>query len=255
MGLFGLELLLALVETGAGVGVQQRTEPASDVGPSEFAAGKSVASPAFVEGADLSKWQGVADFSQWKAAGKAFVFLKATEGATGVDPDHQRNAQAARAAGLLVGSYHYYLPADTGDAQFANLSRQAPPTAGDLPPVIDIEVLSKSGPIELATQLRPFLQMIELQYGVRPIIYSGKNFAAAHLRDLSTYPLWLAEYNGAASPQMPPDWSRWTFWQYTDSGAIVGVNGKVDLDRFNGTLQGLKAMLQRGVPSSNRIGP
>lgn len=198
-----------------------------------------------VEGADLSKWQGVAEFTQWASAGKAFVFLKATQGASAVDPDHQKNAEAARAAGLLVGAYHFYVPSDSADAQFANLRRQAPPKPGDLPPAVDIEILSPNSPTELAAQLRPFLQMIENEYGVKPIIYSGRSFATAHLADLSAYPLWLAEYTEKTTPQLPPYWDKWTFWQYTDSGSVVGVGGKVDLNRFNGSLQDLRAMLQR----------
>jgi lysozyme len=27
----------------------------------------------------------------------------------------------------------------------------------------------------------------------------------------------------------------WSFWQYTSSGSVPGITGRVDLDRFNGT--------------------
>jgi lysozyme len=27
----------------------------------------------------------------------------------------------------------------------------------------------------------------------------------------------------------------WTFWQYTSSGSVPGIVGRVDLDHFNGT--------------------
>jgi lysozyme len=57
-----------------------------------------------VAGVDVSKWQGAVDFGKVKAAGMTYVFVKATEGITGVDPDYARNVAAARAAGLVVES-------------------------------------------------------------------------------------------------------------------------------------------------------
>ena len=33
----------------------------------------------------------------------------------------------------------------------------------------------------------------------------------------------------------------WTFWQYTSSGTVPGISGRVDLNRYNGT--GFKRVL------------
>ena len=53
---------------------------------------------------------------------------------------------------------------------------------------------------------------------------------------LAQCPLWLAQYGPSAV--LPPGWSAWSLWQYTD-GAQPGsqpVNGigHCDRDRFNG---------------------
>ena len=188
-----------------------------------------------LSGVDLSKWQGNVDFAKIRAAGHAYVFVKATQGATGVDPDYARNIAAARAAGLAAGSYHFYVTADDAASQFANLAQHLDVQPGDLPPVIDIEVLSSSGSLpNLAAQLQALLDDIERKWNVRPIIYSGENFANVDLKGFSAYPLWLAEYTGAPAPKLPLDWAAWTFWQYSQSGSVPGVAGAVDLDRFNG---------------------
>ncbi len=99
---------------------------------------------ALVQGVDLSKWQGVVNFQQIKSADKYYVFIKVTQGMSGVDQDYKTNIENARAAGLLVGSYHFYVTQDKAEAQFSNLSRHLSLQPGDLPPVVDIEVLSQS---------------------------------------------------------------------------------------------------------------
>jgi len=195
-----------------------------------------------VVGVDVSKWQGQVDFARVKAAGKTYVFIKVTQGATGVDPDYVANIAAARAAGLYAGSYHFYTTDHDAQSQFANLSQHLDLRPGDLPPVVDIEVLAENSLPDLAAQLTSFLDLIEGRYGVKPILYSGLSFANAHLQGLGAYPLWLAEYNDAAAPKLPNGWSDWTFWQHSQDGRVDGVDGAVDLDRFNGTLDALNAL-------------
>lgn len=191
-----------------------------------------------IGGVDLSNWQGKVDFTQLKGAGTDYVFIKASQGGTVADPDYRTNIQAARAAGLAAGSYHFYVTSDTPQAQFANFSAQVGLLQrGDLPPVVDIEVLNGNSSADLATALKQFLGLIEQRYGVKPIIYSGESFANEYLSGFSSYPLWLAEYNGAAQPKLPLDWATWTFWQYSEGGRAAGVDGPVDLDRFNGTVE------------------
>jgi len=45
---------------------------------------------------------------------------------------------------------------------------------------------------------------------------------------------------------MPNGWFQWTFWQYSEKGSLNGINTKVDLDLFNGTLDELYKLA--GVP-------
>jgi len=42
---------------------------------------------------------------------------------------------------------------------------------------------------------------------------------------------------------MPTGWTHWTFWQYSQTGHAPGVNGNVDLDRFNGDAEQFRALL------------
>lgn len=196
-----------------------------------------------ISGVDLSKWNGEVDFAKIKTAGKRYVFIKATLGNSVVDPRYADNMQSARAAGLAAGSYHFYMTDDKPEAQFANFSKHVSLQAGDLPPVVDIEVLAKNSLPNLAMEMKMFLAMIEKKYGVKPIVYSGESFASEYLQAFGDYPLWLAEYNKDKRPEVPTYWKNWVFWQHSQGGTVAGVAGPVDLDRFNGDLQKLKTLL------------
>lgn len=45
------------------------------------------------------------------------------------------------------------------------------------------------------------------------------------------YPLWVANYTGAARPLMPWGWTTYTLWQFSETGVWPGVTSKVDLNR------------------------
>lgn len=190
-----------------------------------------------VSGVDLSKWQGDVDFPKIKLSGKTFTFIKATQGATDIDPNYMGNLSKSRAAGLATGSYHFYMTDDDPSAQFSNFAHHVTIKPGDLPPVIDIETFSKNTLPDTAAKLTSFIHMVEEKYGVKPILYSGEHFANQYLENFGEYPLWLAEYNSDKEPALPRGWSRWTIWQHTQNGSVAGVSGHVDLDRFNGGIQ------------------
>ena len=42
-----------------------------------------------------------------------------------------------------------------------------------------------------------------------------------------------------SQPYLPRGWYKWTFWQYSEKGVVNGINAKVDMDLFNGTLEEL----------------
>ena len=189
-----------------------------------------------VSGVDVSKWQGSdIDYAAVKADGNAYVFVKATEGNTEVDPDFAENFAKAKAAGLLVGAYHFFITGDTPQRQFENYSGAVTLGTGDLPPVVDIEKLTGGTAAQVPGELQQFLDLLQQHYGVQPIIYSGESFANTDLDGFGTYPLWVAEYTSASRPKVPEGWKTWAFWQYSQSGTVSGINGNVDLNRFNGT--------------------
>lgn len=186
-----------------------------------------------IRGLDLSKYQGEVDFEKVKASGIRYIFIRATEGETYQDAYFLENLQRAKAIGLTVGAYHFYETNDSPELQLKNFTNLVKLRAGDLPPVIDIEKLHNNDHKDLSKNLTSFLQGLESHYKVKPIVYSGLNFANLYVTTFGDYPLWLAEY-GVSSPTIPKGWKEWTFWQWSQKGRVSGIKGDVDKDRFNG---------------------
>jgi lysozyme len=201
-----------------------------------------------LEGIDVSHAQGVVDWAQVAAAGKAFAFAKATQGLTVVDPQFAANWSGIKAAGLVRGAYHFFQPGDDPTAQAQHFLATVQLEDGDLPPVLDFETAKESaqGTVEAAQQLladvATWLQAVQAATGLTCLLYTGPGFWNAFGdHDFGSYPLWVAEY-GVAAPKPVDGWATWTFWQYSETGTVDGVAGSVDLDRFAGDAAALSRL-------------
>ncbi len=198
------------------------------------------------EGIDISHWQGTIDWNGVAASGKRFAYMKASEGTSYVDVTYPTNRAQAKALGLYVGAYHFAQPDWTpGDAVaeadfFLAMSQLA---AGDLLPVLDLEVTGGLGPLDLQEWVKAYLGRIYERTGARGVIYVSPNFWKNAMGDTTWFAengyrtLWVAHWTSGPAPLVPAaNWSGngWTFWQYTSSGTVPGIIGRVDLNRYNG---------------------
>ena len=62
----------------------------------------------YLQGIDVSHYQGFVNWKQVKAAGYAFGIAKATGGTRFVDSQFHNNWQGMREAGLVRGAYHFF---------------------------------------------------------------------------------------------------------------------------------------------------
>src|SRR6185437_15014363 len=75
---------------------------------------------------------------------------------------------------------------------------------------------------------------------IQPIVYTYTSFATSWIDSSATsWPLWMASYPSNPNPQAGAPasispWTTWTFWQYSSSLMVNGVEGRVDTDTFNG---------------------
>ena len=78
------------------------------------------------------------------------------------------------------------------------------------------------------------LEIVARETGKQPIIYTMPGFANNFLGKLpKEYPLWIASLKND-KPKLPRASEDWIFWQYSHSGGVDGIKGKVDLNYFYG---------------------
>ena len=210
-----------------------------------------------VEGLDVSGYQPDTNWTKVKQSGRAFAFIKATEGTGYVNPYFAQDWKGSKAAGVLRGAYHFFHPETDPVAQAKHfVSTVGPLGYDDLPSVIDLEITGGVGAGTIASRTKTFLKEVEDATGKRPILYTYVSFWASTLGNpagFEGYPLWIANY-GVNCPNVPGDWKEWPFWQYTSSGGISGVNGgNVDHNVFNGTLDELIAFATGGSPELAQV--
>ena len=198
-------------------------------------------------GIDVSHHQGEIDWNRVAAANKRFAFLKASDGRAFVDPMYGLNRARAMAAGIRVGAYHFARPDDrSGDARAEadHFVATATIADGDLPPVLDLERSGDLSVSALRRWVRQFLDRIHERTGVRGAIYASPSFWSRYLNGTTWFAangyrtMWVAHWTSAGRPNVPAtDWAGfgWTFWQTTSNGAVDGIVGRVDLDRFAGS--------------------
>ena len=190
-----------------------------------------------VTGIDVSHHQGVIDWPRVKSAGVAFAYIKATEGGDFVDPDFRKNWDAAQAAGVPRGAYHFFRQCKTGAEQAKNFIATVPLDADALPPVVDAEHMGPcpaGTPVaDQAKEIKAFLNAAAGHFGCRPIIYTTPEFERVYLQAMNNETYWVR------SIMWPPFFKtdRWVFWQYHNDGRRDGVTGGVDLNVFRGTAQ------------------
>ncbi len=192
-------------------------------------------------GIDVSHYQQTIRWDQVKKSHHPieFVFIRATMGVDGRDSEYVRNWDGARRSGYLRGAYHYYRPNENSTAQFENFKQVVHLKSGDLPPVLDVEAMSRHGRANLRKGVRNWIALCEAHYGVKPIIYSGRTFYLQNLAGaVNGCPLWIAAYSGKHRVND----IDWTFHQFTERVRVRGIRGNVDGNDFNGTIEALRAL-------------
>jgi lysozyme len=168
---------------------------------------------------DISHWQGphTVEDMQLVAAKAPAVMLKASEGTSTVDTEFVNNAEAANAAGLRWGAYHY-VTAGHGKAQ-ADHFAETVASVSSLPAFycIDWEDGSRATALALAQQLRT-LNLFDRPVGD----YIGFH-ARANGGQLDEMRFHMVPQYGPAeiNPQYATD--PLSAWQYTN-GTINGTD-------------------------------
>ena len=211
-----------------------------------------------VHGIDVSRWQGDIDWETVARSGVSFAFIKATEGGDHLDPMFETNWNAARAAGVPRGAYHYYYFCRTPEEQAEWFFENVPRDRSALPPVRDMEWTHTSRtctwrPDDATVKQKAdrFVALLTRHYGKRPIIYTTVDFfRETPIGTGKGADFWLRA--GAGHPREVHPGAYWTFWQYTGTGLVPGIRGGVDINAFAGSPDRWVAWRDNGVRVAKR---
>ncbi len=193
-------------------------------------------------GIDVSEFQGEEiDWKLVKDSGVEFVLIRlgyrayGESGALVTDAMYEQNIQGALDAGLDVGVYFFSQAISGAEAvQEADfVLEHIKPYDINGPVIYDTEEIKwdtartdGNTREEFTNFCKVFCDTVK-QAGYDPMIYSNMKWMAFTLdmEELTEYDFWYADYHDI--PQCPYDYK---IWQYSETGAVPGINANVDLN-------------------------
>ncbi|KHK52815.1 hypothetical protein PI87_18595 [Ralstonia sp. A12] len=207
-----------------------------------------------------------------------FVYIKATQGADYLDPKFSnfwsRAGRLPKGSQVHRGAYHFLSSGDPGipaqewgKAQAATFVKVIKVNGGllatDMPPVVDLEWdkarrdapdrWAKRKPAEIIEMVSAFLSAVETELHRKPMIYTARAWwrerigSEALFGNLSSYPLWLADYSKTARASEVPNSindARWALWQYTETATMaIGFKDPFDANIFKGKTSAFYSLL------------
>lgn len=169
----------------------------------------------------------------------SFCYIKATQGVKTKSDYSTDDAMQARAAGVYVGHYHFFSPL-SGSDQAHWFLENATIHLGDLPPMLDVELTQKQidqmgGHEVMLREMVEWLRVVKARCHTQPVLYVNQSFVDKYMADapeeVKACPVWVARYS-----QYRP-YVRLVFWQLSYDGIVRGINGGVDIDVFNGSIE------------------
>ena len=197
----------------------------------------------FMQGIDVSVFQGNIDWVKVKNDDVRFAVIKATQGKrdsrlTGylgsfTDSTFVRNITGARAAGLDTSVYHYFTATSVSEAvkEADYFLKVIEPYKSKITSYAAVDVESEVWlkgmlPAVLAECVDAFCQRVYAR-GFQPLVYTNPNYLCYKLPASfrQQHDIWLAHW-GVSSPFHVPNMKM---WQY-GAGRVDGISVNVDLD-------------------------
>ncbi|WP_237742137.1 GH25 family lysozyme [Arthrobacter sp. CAL618] len=205
-------------------------------------------------GVDVSSYQGNVNWSAAWNQGSRFAYTKATEATSYKNPYYSQQYTGSASAGMVRGAYHFAIPSiSSGAAQanyFINNGGGWSADGKTLPPLLDVEYNPYSSlgnscynmsTTAMVNWIRDFSNTMLDRTGRVPMIYTTTdwwNRCTGNSTAFANHPLHIASYNNVGAGTLPSGWNKYSLWQYTSEGPVVG-----DWNVWNGT----SAALQRFV--------
>ena len=195
----------------------------------------------YKKGIDVSQWQGTIDWEKVKAAGIEFAMIRAGYGQNNIDPQFERNISECNRLGVPCGiywfSYAYTEAMAIREAEYALAAVE--PYKLEYPIAFDYEGASvdyakKNGvvpdKVHVTALANAFCGRIE-QAKYYAMVYTNPAYLSQYYDSYvpKSYDIWLAQWPANPDPAAKPAQAG-GIWQYTNSGTVAGISGRVDMD-------------------------
>ena len=191
-------------------------------------------------GVDISSYQANVDMNKLEDQNIKFIYIKATEGSTHQDDKFAENWKNAKNTELLSGAYHFFSYDSEGRTQAENFIKTVgTDIKGRLVPAVDVEYYGNKeqnppNKEDVIRELKVFLDVIEKEYGVKPLIYTRTDIYDKYLKgEFDEYKKWMSSLYTPLSWNYKDDWY---IWQYLNRGELEGYYGGeryIDLNVLN----------------------
>lgn len=168
-----------------------------------------------------------------------FVIVKATQGTWYTSPSFTKQYSDAKAAGKLLGIYHY---AEGGDykAEADHFLSVIGDRVGEAILCLDWESTDNStfNSGRDKTWVKNWCDYVTSKTNVKPLVYISQAYMG-NVSGIGDYGLWIAQYanNNQTDYQATP-WNEGAYScairQYSSHGRITGYGADIDLDKFYG---------------------
>ncbi|PLS29966.1 glycosyl hydrolase family 25 [Bifidobacterium margollesii] len=200
---------------------------------------------------DVSEWQGRIDWAKVKASGVDAAIIRVSYG-TVRDKTVQYNIAECRRLGIPFGVYVYSYAYDSAFAasegrSVANILKSLGVKASDLkyPVFYDLEAWTWTGhtrptrPAQYESIVNAWYKALQSSGYTNLGVYSYTSYLETALKSSTIYAKvrWVANYSGRYR-LLGSKLGTFAFstsdrmWQYTESGTVPGISGKVDCNAF-----------------------
>lgn len=213
-----------------------------------------------VPGLDISHYQPKVNWDEVKRAGFKFCFAKASDGLGTKDSMFDTHRKNAKANGLIFGAYHFmrFGGINAHDEAALFLKNSGGVLEGELPLTLDIEwdmkniryASGKTMDDAAAAEALEILERLESAIKMTPIVYTSYPFfnGFKNPERFARFLPWCPAYGRVAGPKVPLPWSKFVFWQHTEThptAKLITGDANLDGDLFNGTYAQLQALTKK----------
>ena len=186
------------------------------------------------KGIDVSQWQGAIDWKKVATAGIEFAIIRCVKGNLSIDPYFEANYEGAKANGIKVGAYKYSYATTVEDAEAEAWAVVKSLRGKQFEAKVGLYLednCQKDLDKELLYEIvQTFLEIVSaagFEVGIYCNQYWYNSILTSKIKKL-TDNFWIAKWS-SVKPELGE-----LAWQYSSSGSVSGIKGRVDMNYYYG---------------------